>query len=762
MTELNRSDLEPHVQTPTEPERRAFLRNVGVAAAGFALLSRVPDATAQAAPAAAGPAPAVAPPSPAPAPQVGFGAYLDISDAGEVRIVCPQIEIGQGVYDSLPRILADELEADWPKVVVLQPFASAAFVSPVSKRQKVGGSDSIIAYADSMRHVGAAGREMLVSAAAARWGVDAASCKAREGRVLHEASGRSAGYGELARDAAKLPVPAKPRLKSPGELRLVGQRLTRKDTPLKVDGTAVYGTDVKLPGMLHAALRRTTSLHGTVKRFDAASVSARPGVVAVVPLADSVAVVADTFWHAKQAAEALDIEFDESLTRGLSSAGLSATMRRALGDDAAARQLPLTDYALTPPKRVPGNKDVVEAALATAGGRRIDVSYEVPYVAHMTQEPQVCTALITDDRCEIWAPHQQPDNAHKAAAKFTGLPMDRVRLNITFGGGGFGRKWETDVMLQALQIAKAVKGRPVKLSWTREQDVQHDFYKPAYVARYRGAVSSDGKVLAVHARLAGQSLFSFKRIPSFMPGIPDPTAIGGLIADEYDLGSRLSEFVEVGAPVPIGWWRSVALAHNGFFGESMIDELATAAGQDPYEFRKTQLARHPRAIAVLERVAKESGWGRKLGAGRGRGIAVSFGFGSICAQVAEVTVRGKSLRVDRITCAYDCGTVIDPGIVEAQLFGGIVFGLGAALAAEITLERGAVKQTNFHEHPVMRIHEIPRIDVHLVRSNATTGGVGEASVPPVAPAVANAIFAATGRRARKLPLRSAGFDVVAS
>ena len=393
--------------------------------------------------------------------------------------------------------------------------------------------------------------------------------------------------------------------------------------------------------------------------------------------------------------------------------------------------------------------------------RRVDATYEVPYVAHLTMEPQVCAARVTADRCEVRAPLQRIDNARRLAATLTGVPFERVRVDITFAGGGFGRRHELDSLEQTLRIAMAVPGRWVKLLWTREQDMQHDFYRPAHAVRYRGVVDAAGRVLALHGRISGQSIGGYKRMRSPAAKLPDGAAVGGTVPDEYALGTKLAEYVEVGLPVPIGFRRSVASSHNTFFAESIVDELAHAARRDPWQFRRTLLAAHPRMVAVLDRAATESGWDRPLGAGRGRGIAVNAAFGAICAQVVQVAVRGQRVAIERITCAYDCGPLIDPGIVEAQLQGGIVWGLTAALDGETTIEAGAAVQSNFNTQPLLRLPEMPRVEVHLMRSEARIGGAGESGVPPIAPALVNAIFAASGRRLRQLPLRKAGLEFTA-
>ena len=686
-----------------------------------------------------------------------FAFHLEVHGDGSITITSPQTEIGQGIADTLSMVIADEMDADWSRVKLALPHANLAFANPVSKRQRIGGSDSVMAYREPLRQVGAAAREMLVAAAAARWQVPAAECRTEDSRVIHSPSGRVLGYGELATAATALPVPAKPTLKPASALRLTGRRHGRKDTPPKVDGAAVFAVDVREPGMVFAALRRSQSLQGRVQRFDAASVSSRPGVLAVVPLDDAVAVVADSWWKARQAAEALDVVFDEADLRGLGSDSIAASTRRALTDDANALEMPLPVPGAATRQRQPADRAAIAAVFARNDTIHFDATYEVPYLAHMTLEPQSCVAKVTADSCHVWGGLQQPDFARDLAAKLTGLPVERVRVDVTFAGGGFGRRWELDSVRQAVSIAKAVPGRAVNLIWTREQDLQHDFYRPAYMARYRARLDRAGNVLAVHGRIAGQSLLGYKRMrPN--PKFPDGASAFGVIPAEYDLPNALCDSVDVAVPVPVGFWRAVGASQNGFFAESMIDELAHAARRDPLEFRRSLIRSNPRALAVLERAAAESGWGKPLAKGRGRGFAMNSGFGSICAQVFEVSVAGNTVTIDKVTCVYDCGPVLNPATVEAQLEGGISWGLCAALNGEITIAAGRVQQGNFHEQTLLRINEMPRVRVVLMDSAERIGGVGEGGVPPVAAALCNAIFAATGRRLRSLPLRKQGLE----
>ena len=687
-----------------------------------------------------------------------FFAHLQIEADGTVIITCPQAEIGQGVYDSLAMIVADELDADWSRVRVRTAWAESALANPINKRQRIGGSDSVMTFRDGLRTVGAAAREMLIATAAERWSVPMAHCRCEQSRVVHDASNRAFHFGELAADAARRPVPATPALKPASALRLTGRRHVRKDTPAKIDGSAEFGVDVRRGVTVFAALRRANAIDARLVRHDPKSVSTMPGVVAVVPLDDAVAVVADSWWRAHRAAEALVVEFDESNVRGLSTAGIEATLRATLRDDARALEWPRIDRSVQPPRRIKADRVALEATFARRDAKQLDVTYEVPHLAHMTMEPQCCAVRVSADRCEVWAPLQQPDYARDLAATLTNLPADKVRVETTFGGGGFGRRWELDALRQAVLIARELPGRTVNLIWSREQDMRHDFYRPAHMARYRAAIDREGRLLALHGRTAGQSLLAYKGLRKDMT-LPDVGATAGLLLDEYRVPLRLLEGVDAQLPIPIGFWRSVGASQNGFFCESVLDEIAHAAGRDPYELRRELLADEPRVRAVLERAAEASDWHRPLPKGRGRGIALNTGFGGICAQVFEVSVRGSKVVIHRVVCVYDCGLVLNPSIVESQLEGGIAFGLSAAIYGGLHFERGAVVESNFQDQTFVRSHEMPKVETHLIASDERAGGVGEASVPPAAPALVNAIFAASGRRYRRLPLRDFGLEI---
>jgi isoquinoline 1-oxidoreductase beta subunit len=674
-----------------------------------------------------------------------LSAYVQITPDNRVIVVCPGSEIGQGVYTGLPKILCEELEADWAALEVQLSAAGDAYANPAKKRQSTGNSDAITAYMPVLLKTGAQAREMLVAAAAKQWGVKPEECRAENSVIYHDASKRSTTFGSVAAAAAKLPVPAEPPLKAPENWKLIGKDFIRKDTPAKVDGSADFGADVKLPGLLVATLTTCPVFGGQLKSYDAAAAMTVKGVVKLVEIDNGsgtggLAAVAQNYYQAKKALDAAKIVWDTKGGEGFSSAGYSNTMREALNGE--AKPLP------------PSKRGDVAEALKTAA-KTVDVVYEVPLLAHACMEPMSSTALVTDDSCIVWSPAQQQGAARELAAKLSGVPLEKTTLQNTFSGGGFGRKWELDFTRQAVQIAMAVKGSPVRMYWSREEDIQHDYYRPAHLIRMRGALDTDNNITALHARVVGQSMLAFQKRP--MP--VDFTAVGGAINLGYAVPHTLIEFAQTTPNVPVGFWRSVAASHNAFFSEAMIDELAALAGQDPLDVRRALLKDKPRELAVLNTAAERAGWGKKLPAGEGLGIAYTPGFGSILAEVAHVVVKNNDVRVKKITCVADCGVLIEPSNVVAQLEGGIVFGLSAALFDEITIEKGAVKQSNFADYPMPTLATMPELDIHLIASDAKPGGVGETSVPGVAPAIANAIFAATGQRIRTLPLKRAGFSV---
>ena len=679
-----------------------------------------------------------------------FGAYVEIAPDGTVFVTCPQSEMGQGIHDGLPKILADELGADWTKVEVRLPTGDDAFINPTTKRHRTANSESTIIYFDVMRKAGASVREMLVAAAAAAWAVPAAEISVANGRLEHRGSGRAAGFGEFAAAAARLPVPATPTLKPASEFTLIGRPTLRKDTPSKVDGSAVFGLDVHLPDMEFAALRRSPAVTSKLVKFSRESALKEKGVRDAFAITDGVAVVADSTWHALRAAAALDAEFDDSAAASVVSDAIRTRMLAALDDERAVVSRPAFGGA-------PYDRAAVQSAIAAAPVKHEWV-YEVPFLAHAALEPLCATAIVRPDSCEVWAPSQQPDRCRDAMAQITGLPRAACKLNITFLGGGFGRKWEVDFVRQAVEIAKQRPGRPIKLTWSREQDFAHDRYRPAHIVRTRAGTDRDGRILAMHSRTTGISMWKYQG-RTLPPGMADPFASGLLINDRYDFPNKVVDYVETPDPIPVGTWRSVTQSMNGFFSESAIDDLAYATRQDPLALRLALTAKDERANGLLKLVAEKASWGTKLPRGRGRGIAYTFGFDSYCAQVIEVTVKKNVVKVDRIVAAFDCGMVVDPRNVEAQVEGGIVWGLSAALNGRMSFAGGAAVERNFDTGPILRMHEMPRIEVHLVRSNAKPGGAGEASVPPVASALAGAIQMATGKRPRRLPIVDSGYTI---
>lgn len=645
-------------------------------------------------------------------------AWLKIDPQGLVTITVAKSEMGQGVRTSLPMIVAEELEADWTKVKIEQAPAHPDKYGS----QGTGGSTSVRRSWDMLRKAGATAREMLIAAAAQQWRVERVSCTAKNGMVLHNASGKKVGYGELAEAAARIPVPESPPLKDPKDFRIIGKRTPRLDTPAKVNGTALFGIDVKVPNMLYATVARSPVFGGKVRSFDASKAKSITGVKDVIQFDGGIAVLANSTWAAIQGREALSITWDEGLFAKQSSESIWKSFEEAAQLEGTTEM----------------KEGDVTAAMAKAA-RKVGAVYRAPFVAHATMEPMNCLADVRSDYCEVWAPTQTPQRAQSEAASILGLPVTKVRVNVTLLGGGFGRRLEADYVTEAVKLSR-LAGAPVKVIWTREDDMQHDFYRPATYNVLTAGLDKDGWPIAWTHRIVGLNSKGL-----VVGGSTPPYSIPNLLIDYH-----IKEM-----PMPIGAWRSVGYSQNGFVIESFIDELAATAKIDPLKYRRRLLDKNPRLKAALELAASKAGWGRKLPEGRGMGIAAVQSFGSSVAHVVEVSVKKDGqVRVHRVVSAVECGPVVNPDTIEAQIESAIVYGLSAALKDEITIENGRVKQGNFDDYDILHIGEMPKVEVHIVPSKEVLGGIGEPGLPPIAPAVCNAIFAATGKRLRRLPVRS--------
>lgn len=645
-------------------------------------------------------------------------AWLKIMSDGGVRITVAKSEMGQGVWTSLPMIVAEELDADWNKVTIEQADAHPTRYGS----QTTGGSFSVRGSWQTLRNAGATARDMLLSAAAQKWNVEKTALRTKSGFVLN-ASGKKLSYGELALLAVNVPIPHSVKLKDEKNFRLIGKRIPKFDTPEKVYGKAVFGLDVRVPGMVFASIEKCPVFGGKVTGFDATKAKSFPGVLDVVQIDDEVAVIATSTWAAFKGREALTVTWNEGQWASQSSANL-----RQVFSEAVRSRGTVEDYA--------GD---IESAMNSAA-TKVEAVYEAPFVAHQTMEPMNCVADVKPDRCEIWGPTQAPQGAQNEAARILGIPMNRVTVHVTLLGGGFGRRLNSDYVGDAVRVSKAA-GKPVMVVWTREDDTQHDWYRPMTYNVFRAGLDKDGHPVAWHHRTAGPS---------------SRGTVVGYTTPSYQIPNYLvdSHLKDIG--IPIGPWRSVGASQNGWMIESFVDELAHAAKQDPFEYRRKLLKNSPRLRKALELVAAKARWGSPLPKGVGRGIACFESYGSACAHVAEVSVGDDGeVKLHRIVAAVDCGPVVNPDTAEAQIEGGIVFGLSAALKDEITIEKGRVQQGSYDDYRMMQFDEMPKIEVHFVQSTEAVGGTGEPGVPPTAPAVCNAIFAATGKRIRKLPIRPA-------
>jgi isoquinoline 1-oxidoreductase subunit beta len=716
---------------PVRIGRRRFLRTSTQAAGALTLAFY------------AGPWPAgahAAAPDPA-KPLPDPNAFLRIGADGSVTVLLAHSEMGQGMWTGLVMLIAEELDLDWSKVQAEHAPAAPAYAHTAFGMQMTGGSTSIASEFDRYRQVGALARTLLTQAAAEKWRVPAGECRVEAGAVV--AGSRRASFGELAEAASRLPRPAQVALEPRSSWTVIGKPRRRLDAAAKVQGRAGFGMDVHFPGLQTALVARSPYFGGRVKRFDGSGALKVPGVKAVVPVPSGVAVIAENFWAAKLGRAALEVEWDpgpggtvdsEALLRSYRElAGTRGTVAKAAGD---------------PDASMAGAAKVVEA------------EYDFPYLAHATMEPLNCTVRIAADKCEIWTGTQFQTLDQAVGAEITGLKPEQVFVHTQFLGGGFGRRATPtcDFVREAVHVAKAA-GVPVKVVWTREDDMHGGYYRPLFYHKVKVGLDAQGAPLAWQHTLVGQSFLQGTPFEAMVKDGVDPTSVEGVFDSAYviDTPHHRVELHSPRVPVTTLWWRSVGHTHTGFVMETLMDELAAAAGQDPLAYRRARLARHPRLRAVLDLAAARSGWGRPPGRGRFRGLAVHESFGSVVAQVAEVSLEGSRIRVHRVVCAIDCGTAVNPAGVAAQMESGVVFGLSAALYGEITLRDGRVQQSNFHDYRPLRLNEMPAVEVHIVPSTEPPSGVGEPGVPPVAPAVANAVFAATGQRLRRLPLRLAAF-----
>jgi len=665
-------------------------------------------------------------------------AFLRIGTDERVTVIVNHSEMGQGVYTALPMLLAEELDADWNKVGYESAPVDPKYNHPVFGMQITGGSSSVWSGFEQYRNAGAAARTMLIAAAAQQWNADPSTLRTKSGVVL-DGTNRKLSYGQLAEAAAKIAPPTKVMLKDPKAFKLIGTPVKRLDTSEKINGKAIFGIDVENPGMLTAVVARAPVFGAKVKSFDDSHARNMPGVRKIVAVPSGVAVVADSFWQAKMARDAVRIDWDEGAMHDFSTTEMMRQFR---------------EQAKSPGKSVRRDGDP-DAALAKAA-QKIEAVYEVPYLSHLMMEPLNCAVDLRADSCEIWTGTQFQTVDRAAAAKVAGLPNEKVQIHTTFLGGGFGRRAtpQSDFVVEAVHVAKAAGG-PVKVVWTREDDMQGGWYRPAFLHAIVGGVDASGNPVSWRSRLVGQSIMSGTMFESMMMKGKeyDPASVEGVDDLPYEIPNLAVESHQAQVGVPVQWWRSVGHSHTGFATECFIDELAALGHKDPYHFRRALLTKHPRHLAVLDLAAQKVGWGKPLPKGRGRGIAVHFAFESYNAQVAEVSVTDGEVRVHRIVSAVDCGHYVNPGIIAAQLEGGAIFGASAALYQELTFENGRLQQTNFHTFPVMRMNECPEIDTYIVESNEKSGGIGEPGVPCTAPAIANAVFAATGKRIRKLPIR---------
>ncbi|PHM20645.1 MAG: aldehyde oxidase [Curvibacter sp. PD_MW3] len=703
--------------TTLETSRRDFLKTSTLATGGLIMGFALPGAKVEAQ--AAG---TVYTPN----------AWVHIADNNTITLISARSEMGQGVYTSMPMLIAEELNVDIKQIKVAIAPPAAVYVNALLGAQITGGSTSVRDGWEKLRVGGAQVREMLISAAADKWKVDRSTLRAENGMVLGP-KGKKASYGSLAAAAAKLPVPEKVALKDPKDFKIVGQRVKRLDTPAKVNGTAEFGIDVKLPGMVYASIEQCPVIGGKVKSFDASKAKGMPGVLDVVQVNDGVAVVASSYWQAQKARKAVSVQWDEGPGAALDHNTVLASTRAAADSG----------------KVLPIGKPVGNVAEAMKGAAKVvKAEYISPMQAHAPLEPMNFTAHYKDGKILLVGPTQFQQGAHGAVAGVLGIKPEDVTLKTTFLGGGFGRRLELDFIVQAAQISKAV-GKPVKLLWSREDDMTHDFYRPLGLNQVQAGLDAQGMPVALQFKVTSQSVT--QRAFGLPKDTLDPFMAEAAVA-AYEIPNTQHDLVIHDSGMRVGYWRAVSHNMNAFANESFMDELALAAGKDPYQYRLALLKNKPRFANVLKLAAEKAGWGQPLPAGRARGIALMEGYDTYMAQVAEVSVKDGQVTVHRVTVAADLGRMVNPDTVEAQIQSSIAFGMSSALMQEITLDKGRVLQTNYNNYPMVRMHEVPIIDIVLVESSEKPGGIGEPATALVVPAIANAVAAATGKRVRKLPL----------
>ncbi|MEO6407661.1 MAG: xanthine dehydrogenase family protein molybdopterin-binding subunit [Burkholderiaceae bacterium] len=728
--------------------RREFLRTSSALTGGLVIgfylpaANRAALAQSQAPMPAAAATPAAAPAAPA-KPVYPPNAFIRIAPDNSVTIVVSKLEFGQGVLTSLPMLVAEELECDWTKVKSEHAPVADVYNHPSFGIQMTGGSQSVASSWEQLRTVGAQARTMLVQAAATGWKVPVTECRAEKGEVIHT-SGKKLAYGQLADEANKLPLPEGVKLKEVKDFKLIGKSTKRLDTRAKTNGSAKFGIDVKFPGMLTALVARPPMFGAKVKSFDIGDAQGIPGVRYVAEIPSGIAIIATSFWAAKKARDKMKVVWDDTGAAKISSDALRAQY---------------LDLAKTPGAKV---KQAGDPLAIRSAAKTIVAEYDVPFLAHAPMEPLSCTVLLTADACSIWAGTQFQTVDRGAAAKVAGLPPEKVQITTMLAGGGFGRRAvpDSDWVVEAVHVARVLRRATeagkvplaVRIVWTREDDIRGGYYRPAYVHRVEAGLDKDGRVIAWNQVVVGQSILTGTPFEAMMvkDGIDSTSAEGAM--EGYTIPNVSVTLHSPKPGIPVLWWRSVGHTHTAFVKESMLDELAAAAGKDPLEYRKSLLPAGSRELGTLSLAADKASWGTPLPAGRARGIALHESFGTFCAQVADVSVDGKKIRVHKVVAAVDCGIAVNPTGIVAQIESAIAFGLSAALSGAITFKDGQVVQSNYHDYAPLRIADMPQVEVHIVPSSAAPSGVGEPGTPPIAPAVANAVFALNGKRLRSLPL----------